>query len=256
MLRTSPLPRYFLFSLLLAGMSYWGYLNWITGPMEQSLVMPVKETLLAVVQGVRNTTGVFQSYASISQLRQDHARLVQTAEELRHSVDSLREENEQLRAQVHAPATTGVSLLPARVTALSGTMELSVGSHDNVKVGMMVVSQETVVGVITAVSPYRSTVTLPTDPSLSIPVRTSRGIAGIAVGKLGNQILLDHVLQKDPLFLDDQVYTTGSQGYIPNLLIGTLNYITNSDVAVYKQATIKPPLDYGSLRVVFVVISG
>jgi cell shape-determining protein MreC len=132
-------------------------------------------------------------------------------------------------------------------------MEISVGSKDKTEKGMIVVDGDVFIGKVVSVSNRRSLIMLPTDEELTIPVKTSRGAKGIVTGLAGQDIILDKVLQKDPLFLDDLVATSGEEDIPPNLLIGKISYIMTSDVAVYKQAKVTPLVDYQKEQTVFVI---
>lgn len=246
---------YFLLSLLLYGASWAGLLRWPLGIAEQWFIIPVKTNVMSVYQAVTNLRKVAGAYTQTRELTDERTLLLQTVEELQHGQRILREENEQLRGQLNAGLPSTYSLIPATVTGVSSQLEIASGDRDGVKEGMSVIVGGTLIGKIAAVSEYRSRVMILTDPALSVPVRTSRGVAGVLSGRAGNQLIVDQILQKDPLFLQDQVYTTGNDGYPPNLLIGEISFITSTDVAVYKQAIVAAPVDYRSVRVVFIVVS-
>lgn len=246
---------YLFLSMVLYAASWAGVLRWPLGTAEHWIIIPIKTNVLSIYQAMVNLRKVAGAYTQTRELTDERARLQQTVEELEHAQRVLREENERLRVQLNAPLPVTYRLIPAMVTGLSSQVEIAAGSRDGVKEGMSVITGQTLIGKIAAVSEYRSRVMLATDPAFSVPVRTSRGVSGGLSGRAGNQLVVDQILQKDPLFLEDQVYTTGEASYPPNLLIGTVSFITSTDVAVYKQATVVAPVDYRDVRIVFVLVS-
>lgn len=174
--------------------------------------------------------------------------------ELSVRIKELTDENASLRTQLGAPQPVNSKIIPAKVVSVAKFMEINAGSFDRIKPGMTVVDGTTFVGKIIKVEEFRSLVILPHDGDSSIPVRTSRGTRGELVGQAG-VILMDKILQKDPVFLDDLVVTSGEKEYPPNLVIGKITNVNTDDVSVYKQAKIMPNVDYDTLDYVIILTS-
>ncbi len=246
---------YLFLSLLLYAASWAGLLRGPMGVTEKWMLIPVKTTVMSVSRAIVNIRTVISAYTQTKELTEERTQLLQTVEELKHGQRVLKDENDELRKQLDAPASATYPLIPAMVTGMSAQLEVAAGERDGVQQGMSVIVGQTLIGKVAAVSQFRSRVMFLTDPAISVPIRTSRGVTGVLFGRAGNQLIVDQILQKDPLFLEDQIYTTGDGGYSPNLLIGEVSFITSTDVAVYKQATITAPVDYRAVRVVFIVQS-
>lgn len=241
-------------SLLLFFLDTLGMLNFVKEPVD-SVVIPVKSAVYDTWALVKGAGNVVWEYKDIKNIADQRSKLAKENEELKRKVFDLTGENAAMRHQLGAPLPPTLGFIPGNVIGKSRYLEVSVGEKDGVKKDMTVVDGTIFIGKTVNVSPLRSSIILPTDSDLKIPAKTSRGTEGTVIGEFGSSVLLDKVLQKDQLFLNDQVVTTGAGGYPPNLLIGKITHISADDVSPYKQAAIEPPLDYGREQTVFIVSS-
>lgn len=241
-------------SVLLLLFDYAYFLKDIKAPFDQ-IILPMKRGVYTVDLAFKNFGQAILHYPQILKITEDNLRLQKINDELTFKVKLLTEENTKLRTQLQAPLPSSFQFIPADVISVTRFMELSVGGKDKVDSGMVVVDGISLIGKITKVDNSRSNVMLPNDPQSVIPAKTSRGTSGVVVGMAGGILLLDKVLQKDQLFLDDQVVTVGSGGYPPNLIIGKIVHISSDDVSPYKQAKLLPVLDYFNLKKVFIISS-
>lgn len=243
---------YFAVSLLLLVFDYFGILNGIKDPFA---VIPTttKQTVSSLSRAISNFSTLVFSYSQISEVRNSNTQLktqqLQNTEKLRQISD----ENAALRKQLEAPLSPTLSFVPAHVVSVSRYMEIDQGREAGIALNMTVVNGDAFIGKIITVEKNRSRVMLASDPDAKIPAKTSRDTNGIVGGGSGT-LALDSVLQKDPLFKDDAIITSGADGTIPRLLIGQTSHINADDSSVYKQATIIPALDYFHEKIVFVVL--
>lgn len=237
------------FSLLLLDRN--GLLGIVKQPLE-FVVLPLKQTVRTTAVALSQFYSIAGSYSSIAILREEKLKLTQTNEELVHAALVLHEENEQLRKQLGASLPPSFKLTPANVIAVSDVLEVSAGKKEGIVVGNSVIVGSTMIGKVTNVSEYRSQIALLSEGTVEVPVRTTRGARGIVASQSDN-IVIGNVLQKDPLFLEDQVFTSGEGGFPPSLLIGKISHIAVSDVSVYKQAIITSPVALQTLKTVFII---
>jgi rod shape-determining protein MreC len=254
MQRTAHIYWFIVISLLLLLLDHFVLLQIIKNTADQ-LVIPVKSFFFTTNTAIRSSTDLVTHYDQVKHFAQQQMKLKQDNEELQYSLAQLKDENKKLRQQLDAPLPEQTAFIPATVITTQQTMDLAAGESSGIKTGMPVVSGVAYIGKIVSVTANRSQVQLLTDPDLSISGRTSRGVEGVVIGQPGGGMVLDKVLQKDPLFLDDQIVSSGDSMTPPNLLIGKIVHINASDVAVYKQAKINPPIDYQKLQMVFVIKS-
>lgn len=230
--------------------------------------------LLVPVQRVLAETGittnrVIQAITEIERLQGDNAAL-------REEVDRLTLENVRLREQAFAAEqaatlnalqrTLPYESVPAPVIArdpsnILATVVLGSGTDQGVRVGHLVVSDQGLVGRISEVGANYSKVVLVTDPSskLSALVEGSRA-TGIVQGQFGDSLVMDWLLQTEPVKVGDVVVTAGlalgeelRSLYPKGLVIGRIVQLENAQAAAYQRAIVAPAVDLRHLENVLVV---
>ncbi len=230
--------------------------------------------LLVPLQRVLADTGIsvnrfVVAIGEIETLRVDNARL-------RSEVDRLQVENVRLREQLVASeqakrlAATARSLpyetAPAAVIARdpSGVLRsivIDAGDAAAVKVGHVVVSDQGVVGRVTEVGANYSKVLLVTDSgsAVSALVQGSRA-SGIVRGQYGDTLVMDWVLQSEPVKPGDVVLTAGlglgnelRSLYPKGLVLGRVAEVSRGEVSAYQRAVLTPAVDLRRLEHVLVV---
>lgn len=224
----------------------------VKSPLED-LVIPVQKNLYLRISQVKSVPINVRYYLSLGENMNQIRNLQQKKTELELKNALLTEENTILRAQLGAPLPPAFKFIPAAVIALSADMEINIGQKDGVREGMPVVFENYLIGLIKTAENSRSRVTLLTDRDISVPAKSNRGTRGIVTGGASGSIYFDKVLQKDALFMEDVVISSGEGGFPPNLLIGKISHITSTDVAVYKSALVDLGINLTLLTTVFVI---
>jgi rod shape-determining protein MreC len=230
--------------------------------------------LLVPVQHVLADAGItsnrfVQAITEIERLRADNAQL-------RADVDRLTIENVQLREAAFAAQqaarlgaiakTLSFDSVPAPVIArdpsnILATIVIGAGADQGVKVGHVVVSEQGLVGRVSEVGASYSKVLLITDASstLSALVEGSRA-TGIVRGQYGDSLIMDWILQTEPVKPGDVVVTAGlglgdelRSLYPKGLVVGKVLQIQNAEAAAYQRAIIAPAVDLRRLENVLVV---
>lgn len=171
-------------------------------------------------------------------------------------LSSCQEENEAMRRLLGAPLSPQWQFLPAKVIGLSEKMRLDKGSDDGFREGMMVVSENILVGRVVSVTAETALVQLLTDLGTKIPVVIKKpGSAGLQARGLlltqpGGDLLVDRILQEEDVRVGDLVLTAG-EDWLPDLLIGQVEAVLTQEAALHKQAQIGKLVDYQALRIVF-----
>lgn len=239
-------------SILFIILDHFSLLSVIRKPFD-SVIIPVKKSIYQATQKMTNFSLIIREYSQIKSQNGKWNAIISENDQLKEKVRLLTEENIKYRQQLDSPLPSSFKFIPSQVISLSRYMEIWSGSQNGVASGMTVVDRDVYIGKIIKVTPLRSLVLMPYDKDSMIPVKTSRGTKGNVTGANGTTIVMDKILQKDQLFLDDSIVTTGEGGYPPNLLIGKIKHIDADDVSVYKQAQIAPIIDFNSEETVFVV---
>ena len=237
-----------------------------TSTFLTQLLVPVQRVLADVgAAGDRFASAI----AQIDSLRDDNSRLQTENDRLTLENVRLREQaiaGQQAEKLLTLQRTVPFESVPAPVIARdpSGILHsivLGLGTDDGVKVGHVVLSDQGLVGRISEVGTNYSKVLLVTDSSsvVSALVQGSRA-TGIVRGQFGDSLIMDWLLQTEPVKEGDVVITAGlgigeelRSLYPTGLVIGTIAQIQTAEAAAYNRAIITPAVDLRRLEHVLVV---
>lgn len=129
------------------------------------------------------------------------------------------------------------------------------GSDQGIRRGMPVVTQQGLVGRITAVTASAARVQLITDPASTVNVRLQpSGAQAVLNGQITGDVILDMIPQDAKVQVGDLVLTSGlGGGYPPNLLIGQVTGIRSRDQDLFQRATVQTVTDFSKLEIVLVI---
>ena len=176
------------------------------------------------------------------------------SEVLKLKIRTLEEENKNYRRQLEMPLPVSWDYIPAKVLGYERFLIVDKGNRDGVKNGMIVISENILVGKINQVSEKSSQVMILGDSNMKIPAKTNKNVRGLTIGEFGNEIIFTRVLQRDSLNEFDLVMTSGEDGVFPSdLIIGKIGEVIAKQEDVYKEAKVNPLLDFGNLINVFIV---
>lgn len=231
------------------------------------VLVPVQSALAAA--GV-STSRLFQAIGDIDKIRAENA-------DLRAANDRLTLQNAQLAeaaiaAQQGAKLATAQSALPFKTVAApviardpSGvlkTIVIGAGSDQGVRVDQVVLSEQGVIGRVSEAGSNYAKITLITDSASSVSalVQNSRA-SGIVRGQYGDTLVMEWILQSDPVKPGDVVVTAGlglgdqlRSLYPKGLVIGTVVDVTKAEVSAYQRAVVSPAVDLRKLENVLVII--
>lgn len=230
------------------------------------LLVPVQQ----VIAGVGAAGDRFASaIAQIDDLRDDNSRLLTENDRLTLENVRLREQaiaGQQAERLLTLQRTIPFESVPAPVIARDPTgvlhgVVLGIGTDDGVKAGHVVLSDKGLVGRVSEVGTNYSKVLLVTDSSsvVSALVQGSRA-TGIVRGQFGDSLIMDWLLQTEPVKEGDVVITAGlgigqelRSLYPKGLVIGTIAQVKTAEAAAYNRAIITPAVDLRRLEHVLVV---
>ncbi len=192
-------------------------------------------------------------------------------EELREQVASLSEENLQLREALVASGRLAriaemresfeVPMLPAElvgrdVSPWFRSVLVDRGRSDSVRSGMPVISEQGLVGLVTATSRSAAKTTLLLDPQSAIDGTVQRSRArGIVRGRGTDTLEFEFVVRGADVRADDLVITSGLGGVYPKgLRIGRITALSDPGSRLLQTATVEPAVDFGRLEQVFVML--
>jgi rod shape-determining protein MreC len=176
-------------------------------------------------------------------------------------------QNEDLRAKLNFSETHPEYILKAaqvrgRVIGsepnnLLAVLIIDVGKRHGIAKGMPVISERGLVGHILAVGTNWSKVLLIIDPSSSVAAMTQTERApGVVSGRLGQDLQMEYIPQKDRVTIGDVVLTSGMGGrYPPSIVIGQVTEAEQRDVDTFQKATVHPSVSFEKLETVLVLAS-
>ena len=225
---------------------------------------PIQDGFATLVSPI---AGFFGSILEIGTLREENAALREENEALRDnrvSLADLERQNQELRALLNMADRQEVTVVGARVIARPpGDFDRSVlidsGAAQGVAVGMAVINDRGVVGLVTEVSATRARVELASSNDGNLVVRVAETSAlGLLTGQGAGPLRLELVDSDSIVPLDAEIVT---QAFVGSLVPGGLpvgRLIDPSDGTTEGERflEVRPFVDFGSLSTVGVVISG
>jgi rod shape-determining protein MreC len=236
------------------------------GVVGTQALVPIQRALAET--GV-TTNRFFQAIGEIDRIRAENA-------DLRAANDRLTLENARL-AEAAIAAQQGAKLdaaqraLPFKTktapviardpSGVLKTIVIGAGTDQGVHVDQVVLSEQGVVGRVSEAGSNYAKVVLITDSASSVSalVQSSRS-SGIVRGQYGDSLVMEWILQSDPVKPGDIVVTAGlgignelRSLYPKGLVIGTVVDVTKAEVSAYQRAVVAPAVDFRKLENVLVV---
>jgi rod shape-determining protein MreC len=141
------------------------------------------------------------------------------------------------------------------------TIVIGAGTDQGVRMDQIVLSEQGVVGRVSEAGSNYAKVLLITDSASSVSalVQTSRA-SGIVRGQYGDTLVMEWILQSDPVKAGDIIVTAGlglgnelRSLYPKGLVIGTVVDVTKAEVSAYQRAVVAPAVDLRKLENVLVI---
>jgi rod shape-determining protein MreC len=225
------------------------------------VAVPVQATLSAPFDFLR---GLFRRYVALTDLRVEN-------EQLKGRLAALEEENLQYREALIASerleridkmrGETDLPMLPAEVASRElqpwyRSLLIDRGRANDVHAGMPAVTEEGVVGLVTAASPHAARVMLLLDRQSAIDAMIQRSrTRGIVRGLGGEELEFEFTPGNADVEMGDTVITSGLGGVYPKgLRIGEVVSVTAEGSRLLQHARIRPAVNFGRLEQLFVVL--
>ncbi|MDO7906886.1 rod shape-determining protein MreC [Paenibacillus sp. JX-17] len=223
--------------------------------------------------------GFFKDIGNLSEVYEENERLKimeanYTRDQIKYS--SLKEDNDRLQEDLNftqmQKSKYNYDYRIAQVTSVNTdpntkTLTIDIGSRDGVKTGMAVTSIQGLVGTISRVSNFTSTVRLLT--TLDEKDSTSDAIAATVVGgendsfgmiesydRSSQMFRMTRIPVDDKIKKGDQIMSSGIGVDFPKyMLIGTVEKVTVSSMGLSKTALVKPAASFVDWKELFVVFT-
>ena len=214
--------------------------------------------------------GTSQAWRDLRDLRAQNRDLESLVDKLMVENVRLKEveaQNEDLRRKLQFAETHPQYILKAaevrgRVIGAEPNNFMSVliidlGTRDGIRKGMTVVTERGLAGHIHSVGRNWSKVLLIVDPSSSVSalVQGSRA-PGMVSGHIGQDLVMSYIPQEEQIVVGDVILTSGMGGNYPkSLMIGQVIEVQQRDIDTFKQAVIRPSVNFDKLETVLVITS-
>lgn len=243
----------------------------ILGFVLSPYLMPVKSVIYEITYPVAQfftrsndkISNFFRLLKNIGTLSKENKSLVDENISLKAELSSLsevRHENEILKKEINFSQTyQAYELIPAQIIGRSAsgflqTLKLNKGKNDGVILGKPVLSLGFMIGKISQVDLASSEVELITNYSSLVPIvlQDSRG-TGLLKGGLSGLIIEDIALDSK-IKIGENVLTSGLGGEFPaGLPVGTVDKIISLQSEIFQKTSVKSPVDFGRLEIVFII---
>jgi rod shape-determining protein MreC len=241
------------------------------GDAALTLISPLQEAVSKVTKPIGNFVSTLVRLPSIRKDNQDlRARVAELETEAATATDVSARLNELeallgLRESLGPDiATTGAQVIANGVSNFEWTIEIDKGSSDGIAEDMPVVAAAGLVGRVTRVAPDSAVVQLIIDPDSYVAGRldVSR-TTGLVSGEAEHDLRMGLVDTETEVQPGEQVVTAGykipgvAEGvFPPGILIGSVSRVLPNEADLEKYITIRPAVDFSTLDVVLVVLSG
>ena len=225
-------------------------------------------TLLPVGRGLANagsaTSQTLGNVARVQDLAQQNDSLQRENASLRQRLAAnadTKSDNDELRRELGLQVAGSPRQVAAEVVAYEPNsyrqfVTINQGNGAGIKVGMAVMSDGVLVGLINDTQAGVARVILVNDPEFKITAKDQDTQAlGLVSGQLGAGLSMTQIGQTDVVHPGDTVTTAGLGGLVPlGLLIGKVESVNAPTNAVFQSAEVSTTLVINQLRFVMVVL--
>ena len=142
------------------------------------------------------------------------------------------------------------------INNLNNKVYIDLGEEDNIKVNMIAVYGDYLVGKVSKVYDNYSELELITNPNSIVSARTEDDVLGIARGSDEENGLLyfQPSVYEDNLTIDDEIFTSGvSDIYPEGIKIGKIEKVNDKENYAYKMIILKPGFENKDLKELIVI---
>ena len=239
-----------------------GYLT----PISRLLLNPLIAAQTWISVRFQAIQGLITDPADVATLRQDNVEL--EAEIARLQVQNIALQQELAEARVlsslvdYARSHTESRYVAASVIGRDTNpfmhyVIINRGSDDGLRRGMPVVTQQGLVGQISAVIADAARVQLINDPGSTVNVLLQEAeTEAVLMGGITGELTFELIPQSAILQSGDLIVTSGYGGSYPaNLLVGQVSTIRSNAYDLFQSSSVQPAVDFSQLEIVLVIVN-
>ncbi|MBV9574223.1 MAG: rod shape-determining protein MreC [Acidobacteriales bacterium] len=224
-----------------------------------SAIAPLEKVVVGAQTGISN---LWHGYISLGGIRRENRDLKQQIENLRLEQARLQEDAAQARRlqallgfkEQFISQTLAAQVIGSSGSELSRSIYIDKGSRDGVEKDMAVITADGVAGKILRVYKSVSQVLLVDDQTSGVGtiLETSR-LQGVLRGKASGEVVLEKVMNDEPVQPGEKVLTSGGDQIFPKgLLVGTVAQVKHGHES-FLDIRVKPAADLSRLEEVLVI---
>jgi len=209
-----------------------------------------------------SATSVFTDIFNISNLKNENENLRRTNAEMMLHLSRLREYaivNEDLKGLLALKDSSKFPLIPATIVSKSltksqGTITLNAGKNQSVKVGMPVITDKGIVGIIYSIADNYSIARTLTNVDLKVTVKSERTRENAVMKWNGEWLVMINVPKTFNLKKGDRIVTSEISSIIPfPLPVGLVYEIGNVEKGIFNEVRVHPFVDFQKVENVFIL---
>ena len=249
-----------LLALGIMGLALGGYLT----PFSRILLNPIISAQTWLAKRYQAVQSLITQPQDVTTLRQQNTEL--EAENSRLQVQIIELQQQVTEAQLLSTLVdyerkhvenqyTAASVIARDVSPFMHYVIIDRGSDKGLRKGMPVITQQGLVGSITAVTAGAARVQLINDPgsSLNVLLRQS-GEEAVLSGHITGEIELDMIRQNASIQPGDLVMTSGLGGNYPaNIVVGQVVTIRNEASTLFQTGSVQPAVNFSQLEIVLII---
>lgn len=237
-----------------------GYLT----PLSRMVLNPLISVQTWISTRFQALQNILNAPADVSTLRQENIEL--QAEISRLQVQIIEIQQELTEAQVlaslvdYARSRSENRYIAAAVIGRDPSpflhyVIINRGSDDGLRKGMPVVTQQGLVGQISAVTAGAARVQLINDPGSTVNILLQYSdTEAVLVGDISGEINLELIPQAAIIQTGDIIVTSGYGGNYPsNLLVGQVSTVRSNAYDLFQSASVQSAVDFSRLEIVLVI---
>ena len=167
--------------------------------------------------------------------------------------------NDELKGLLALRDSSNYPLIPVTVVSKSltrsqGTMTLNAGKNQSVKVGMPVITDKGLVGIVYSISDNYSIARTLNNVDLKLTVKSERTRENALMKWNGEWLVMIDVPKTFDLKKGDRIVTSEISSIIPfPLPVGLVNEVTNVEKGIFNEIRVQPFVDFQKVENVFIL---
>lgn len=230
--------------------------------LSQNQSAGVKKVRTIAFGTFASVTSIFNDIFNTSSIKAENEKLRQINAELMLQISRLREYGimgEGLKGLLALKDTTKLPLIPATIVSKSlskaqGTVTLNVGSSDNVKPGMPVITHQGLVGIIYSASENFSIARTLQNVDLKITVKGERTREHAVMKWNGETLVMINTPKTYQIKTGDRIVTSEISSVVPiPIPVGVAGGLGDVETGIFNDITVIPYVDFFKAEYVFVI---